>query len=71
MQKPKRILKKLGLIGVRLSKTDKQRVLKLFTKGKVLYFSDISAALDMDLKKVVEICRVLVAERKIRVRKGI
>lgn len=50
---------------------DKAKVLKLFKKGKVLYFSDISAKLDMDLKRVVTICRALVKEGKVFVHKGI
>lgn len=47
--------------------TNKQRVLKLFKTGKVLYFSDISEKLDMDLQKVVRICESLLKEGKIQI----
>jgi hypothetical protein len=49
--------------------SNKQRVYNLFKFSKVLYFSDISYILDIDLKEVVEICKELVSERKIRVHK--
>jgi transcription initiation factor IIE alpha subunit len=49
--------------------TDKQKVIKLFKSNKVLYFSDISKKLNMDLKKVVKICLALYKEGKIQVHK--
>lgn len=50
--------------------TNKKKVLKLFKTNKVLYFSDISVLLNMDLEKVVNICQELLDERKIRVSLG-
>ncbi len=45
----------------------KAEIIDLFATGEILYYSDISERLRIDLEMVVEICRELKAEGAIRV----
>jgi len=45
----------------------KQKIERLFKKGKTLWYSDIAEILGLNLKLVVKICRELVEEGKIEV----
>lgn len=50
--------------------SNKQKVYKLFRKGRVWYFSDISDKLNLDLEEVVNICQELLDEGKLSVHFG-
>lgn len=43
----------------------KQKIEDLFKSGKTLFFSDVAAALDIDLMLAVDLCQELIAEGKI------
>ena len=44
----------------------KRKIEGLFKKGKLLWYSDIAEILGLDLKLVVDICKELVEEGKIK-----
>lgn len=48
----------------------KQQALRLFQSGKTLYFSDVAKQLGIELREAVEICKELIAEKKIYVQKS-
>lgn len=48
----------------------KQKIEKLFQSGDVLYYSDIASKLQIDIRKVVSICKELLLEGRIHVDKG-
>ena len=43
----------------------KKKIMRLFEKNEILYFSDISKKLNLDLQVVVEHCKELLKEGKI------
>ena len=48
----------------------KQQALRLFQAGKTLFFSDVAKQLEIGLREAVEICKELIAEKKIYVQKS-
>ena len=52
----------------KISKEEAEKeILELFSRGQVLYYSDIAERLRLDLKLVVEICNELQSKGKIEV----
>ena len=56
--------------GVNEKEYRKKQIEQLFEGNRTLYFSDISEQLDVDLKMVVGICKELLDEGKIHVKKN-